>query len=253
MLDAQVWATRVVQRLLAHLTLASADGLLYRVDSRLRPSGSQGTLVTSLAAFSAYHDREHGSPRGAALWERQALLRARPVAGDVSLGSEVVSRVLEPVAASPAPSDVGAQVSAMRRNLDAPGDVSIDPKKGPGGLLDVEFAAQGLLMRKGWREASTRRALERLEAGGVLDSETREQLVGAYDLLRRVENRLRLMYARTEVFAPRSGPGLVRLARQLGGVGSDAPQRLVRELDATMRRVRATFDELMRDEANPTP
>ena len=248
-IDATEWAARVSQRLLSHLTLPSAEGVLYRVDARLRPSGSQGPLVTSLEAFSRYHGAHEDGPaaRGAALWERQALLRARGIAGDEALCDAVSIRTLDAVAAQPAPPDVGAQIAEMRFRLDAVGPGGgVYPKKGPGGLLDIEFLTQFLQIQHGIRVPSTRRALDRLIGERWLDEEIGHELQRSYELLRRVESRLRLLYWRPDVFVPPSGPGLTRLARQLGDAGADAGPRLLRDLNRCMARVREVFREIVR-------
>jgi len=245
--EAAEWASRVAQRLLSSLTMPMVEGALYRVDSRLRPSGSQGPLVASVASLGAYHavGRPSGA-RQAALWERQALLRARPVAGDVALGERVVREVLDPaVYERPMPSGAAAQIAAMRRRLDAPVGMSIDPRRAPGGILDVEFAVQFLQLRHRVRAVSTREALPRLVDVGALSQDDAAALSAAHERLRRVESRLRLAYARPEVFVPLSGPGLAKLARQLGDAGAGAGERLLRDLRRTMERTRALFERLV--------
>ncbi len=237
------WAARLSQRLLNHLTVPGAEGILYRVDARLRPSGTQGQLVTSLRAFAEYHGVYDAAPvRGAALWERQALLRARPIAGDPPLCQAIVARVLEPVARQAMPADAGAQIADMRARLDvsASGPV-LYPKKGPGGLLDVEFLTQFLEIQYSVRIPSTRRALETLLEQGWVPADDALELARSYERLRRVESRLRLRYWRPDVFVPASGPVLDRLARQLGDAGAEAGPRLWRDLTRTMARTREIF------------
>ena len=91
---------RVAQRLISYLALPLREGALYRIDTRLRPSSSAGPLVVSFEALARYHERGRPggggeAPRAARLWERQALLRARPVAGDAALFARAQSEVLE--------------------------------------------------------------------------------------------------------------------------------------------------------------
>lgn len=244
-IDAGEWAARVAQKVLSHLTMPTVEGLLYRVDARLRPSGSAGPLVASLAAFGAYHRGETPQGRGAALWERQALLRARFVSGDHSLGAQLEREVLEPVARRPVPDDVARQIHDMRLLLDVTPAYGTDPKKGPGGLLDVEFATQLLCIVHGLREPSTIRALDLLRERGILGADAHAELTSAWHFLRRIESRLRLIYGRPEVFVPRSGEGLARIARQLGDPAPEGGERLLRELDRTMRRTRGWFDRIV--------
>jgi len=224
--------------------MTGAEGVLYKVDARLRPSGTQGALVTSLESFAHYHEAH--APRSAALWERQALLRARPVAGDPTLLDAVTETVLDPVARQPAPPDVGQQIGEMRRRLDETGaDGSIFPKKGPGGLLDIEFLTQLLEIRHGLRVPSTRRAIDVLVEHGAIDNTVGAELHRHFEALRRIGSRLRLLYGRADVFVPPSGPGLTRLARQLGDAGADGGARLRRDLVRTMSRMRELFEQIV--------
>lgn len=244
-LDAEDWAARVCQRLASHLTLPMAEGILYRVDTRLRPSGSSGPLVTSLQAFAGYHLDAGAHKRSAALWERQALLRARFIAGDRELGEQVDRQVLDVVAAASPPDDSSAQIADMRGRLEKPLAYGIDPKKGPGGLVDIEFAVQSLLITHRLRAASTLDAIEMLRlAKGVTDA-VADEWDESWRFFRRVESRLRLMYGRSEVFVSREGPGLVRLARQLGDAAPDGGARLLRDLNRHMTRTRGHFERLV--------
>ena len=247
-IDADEWASRVCQRMLSLVTLPTAEGVLYRVDTRLRPSGSAGPLVVSLDAFGRYH-RGEVPGRDAALWERQALTRARVVAGDGALARRVEAEVLDVVARRPLPEGAALTLRDMRRALDHMPSQGLDPKKGPGGLLDLDFLAQWFAMRLGWRDGSTRSILEGLRDEGLVDRSMMSMVLGAWHRLRHIERRLRLMYGRSEVYVPRQGGGLELLARQLGGAGAHAGAILLNELDATMNRVRATFDALMSDAA----
>jgi glutamate-ammonia-ligase adenylyltransferase len=126
------------------LTVQTRAGRLYEVDTRLRPDGSKGLLVGSLDAFVAYqHSR-------AWTWEHQALLRARPVAGDVALNAALAGVRREVLAAPRGLAAVLDEVSQMRRRWRAERDRSdaahIDLKQGRGALLDIEFALQGLAL-----------------------------------------------------------------------------------------------------------
>ncbi|MFM2152631.1 MAG: hypothetical protein RL199_1066 [Pseudomonadota bacterium] len=245
-IDAEEWASRVCQRMLSLVTLPTAEGVLYRVDTRLRPSGSAGPLVVSLDAFGRYH-RGEVRGRNAELWERQALTRARVVAGEATLGRRVEGEVLDIVSKRPLPEGVGRSLGAMRHALDNMPSHGIDPKKGPGGLLDLDFLAQFFALQRGWRTGSTRAILERLREGALIERAKAQVLLSAWHRLRHVERRLRLMYGRAEVYVPRQGRGIEVLARQLGGAGAHAGEQLVRELVRTMAQVREAFDALVVD------
>jgi glutamate-ammonia-ligase adenylyltransferase len=143
-LDGARWYQRLAQRVMNWLTVLTRAGRLYEVDTRLRPDGSKGLLVVSLDAFDAYQRSR------AWTWEHQALLRARPVAGDPLL-SAALAEVRRQVLAVPRDSAaVRAEVSDMRRRWRAERDRSdaarLDLKQGPGALLDIEFALQGLVL-----------------------------------------------------------------------------------------------------------
>src|SRR5690606_31738762 len=108
---AQEHCVRMAQRLISVVETPTAEGICYEVDSRLRPSGNQGALVTSLAGIAAYYEGE------AQLWERQALLRARPVAGDPELGArfEAVRRA---ALRRPLPPDAAAEIHRIRLRME---------------------------------------------------------------------------------------------------------------------------------------
>jgi glutamate-ammonia-ligase adenylyltransferase len=138
------WYQRLAQRVMNWLTVQTRAGRLYEVDTRLRPDGSKGLLVGSLDAFVAYqHSR-------AWTWEHQALLRARPVAGDAALNAALAGVRREVLAAPRATAAVLDEVSQMRRRWraerDRSDDARLDLKQGRGALLDIEFALQGLVL-----------------------------------------------------------------------------------------------------------
>ncbi|MGH8159866.1 MAG: bifunctional [glutamate--ammonia ligase]-adenylyl-L-tyrosine phosphorylase/[glutamate--ammonia-ligase] adenylyltransferase [Rhodanobacter sp.] len=138
------WYQRLAQRVMNWLTVLTRGGRLYEVDARLRPDGSKGLLVSSLDAFAAYQRSR------AWTWEHQALLRARPVAGDVALNAELAEVRREILAVPRERTAVLAEVSSMRSRWRAERDRSderqLDLKQGHGGLLDIEFALQGLVL-----------------------------------------------------------------------------------------------------------
>jgi glutamate-ammonia-ligase adenylyltransferase len=138
------WYQRLAQRVMNWLTVLTRAGRLYEVDTRLRPDGSKGLLVSSIDAFVAYQ-------KGRAwTWEHQALLRARPIAGDAALKNQLadIRRVILGKARDA--TEVLADVSNMRQRWRAQRDRSdnlqIDLKQGQGALLDIEFSLQGLVL-----------------------------------------------------------------------------------------------------------
>jgi len=208
--------SRVAQRLLGALRQRTLRGRLYELDTRLRPSGSQGLLVSSLSAWQRYH-AETARP-----WERQALIKLRPVAGDPTLGREAARLAEAFVYGAPArPREVADQVAAMRtrieRELGMPGDL----KAGAGGVIDVEFAAQYLQLAHGHafpalRTTGTSPALRAAALCGVAPAPTTELLDQGYRFLRGIEHRLRVVHDQPIHRLPDTKLELDRLARRAG-------------------------------------
>jgi glutamate-ammonia-ligase adenylyltransferase len=236
---------RVAQRLISHLTLPLREGILYRIDTRLRPSGSAGPLVISFEALANYHLRE------ARLWERQALLRARPVAGDRDLFARAFAQVLEPSLYRPidqatAAKDLLAMRERMEREIAAESPGRYHSKLGRGGVVDVEFAVQFLQLVHGGRQpsvrsASTPQALAALLSAGLLAPQDHAPLLRGYRFLRRLESRLRIVRDRSVDRLPETGLELLRLARRMGYSGPKAGEELLGEYERTAAEVRAAF------------
>ncbi len=211
---------RVAQRVVRLLSMPHRDGAGYDVDARLRPSGTQGMLVTSLGAFARYHGLTGERPMAAAAgaWERQALLRSRFVAGDARVAGEAAELIDRAVFAAgpPDPSDVHRMRLRMEQELgkERPGRYNL--KTGRGGLVDVEFAVQWAQLGHGIREPDTLRALARLSAAGHIDPDDATVLRGGYEFLRRVEQRVQIVHRSSSHLLEESAPGLLVLARRLG-------------------------------------
>ena len=139
--NAQTWFTRLTQRLITALTAPTAEGDLYEVDMRLRPSGRAGPVAVSLASFRNYQFDD------AWTWEHMALTRLRPVAGDRALGQEVMAIGAEAICArarSEKRKAIPGDIADMRRTLyrEKPGQGLWDLKTAEGGLIDIEFMVQ---------------------------------------------------------------------------------------------------------------
>ncbi|HET6435159.1 MAG TPA: bifunctional [glutamate--ammonia ligase]-adenylyl-L-tyrosine phosphorylase/[glutamate--ammonia-ligase] adenylyltransferase [Xanthomonadaceae bacterium] len=186
-LDASRWFVRLAQKLVALLATSTGAGRLYEVDVRLRPDGAKGLLVSTLASYADYQ-RER-----AWTWEHQALVRARCVAGDASLcaGFEAVrgdtlARDRDPAALA---EDVAAMRRRMRAELDRSDAARFDLKQGAGGLVDLEFLLQCLVLRDAQAHPAllaprdTPGLLRALAQAGVLDADTGEALLAAHATL----------------------------------------------------------------------
>jgi [glutamine synthetase] adenylyltransferase / [glutamine synthetase]-adenylyl-L-tyrosine phosphorylase len=210
-------ATQLAAGLIRTCSQSTAEGALFPVDPNLRPEGRDGPLVRTLASHVAYYHR------WAKTWEFQALLKARPVAGDRELGQAYLE-ALSPMVwqASRRPHFV-ADVQAMRRrvigNL-APGEAPRELKLGPGGLRDIEFAVQLLQLVHGrtdesLRERGTLPALAALARGGYVGREDAASMAAAYRFLRTVEHLLQLRQLRRTHTLPEDPAALRRLGRAL--------------------------------------
>ncbi len=202
--------------------MAICGQVAWPVDAALRPEGAHGPLVRTLASHLAYYKK------WARTWEFQALLKARPAAGDLSLGQRWLDE-LQPLIwhAAERPEAV-ADIRSMRRRITdsvpaAERDREI--KRGPGGLRDIEFAVQLLQLVHGrgdeaLRSPSTLDSLRALTAGGYVGRADGEALERAYQFLRTVEHRLQLQKLRRTHTVPADQGGLRWLAQALGYRGS---------------------------------
>ena len=236
---------RIAQKLISHLTLPLREGFLYRIDTRLRPSGSAGPLVVSFDALASYHGRE------ARLWERQALLRLRPVAGDEPLFERAFAQVIEPSVYRPIDRAAAAkELLSMRERIEreiadeSPG--RYNSKLGRGGLVDVEFAVQFLQLAHGAddpqiRSANTPQALGLLLEHGHLAAQDHAPLARGYRFLRRLESRLRIVRDRSVDRLPEGGAELLRLARRMGYSGPRAGDDLLSDYQRTAAGIRQAF------------
>ncbi len=228
--EAAAFFSRRAQAVIRLISEPHVTGPGYELDTRLRPSGSQGMLVTSLEAFARYHAVPLGTGEPAegavgataASWERQALLRARFAAGDAELGTR--AQQIAERAAYGGPPPEGSELHRMRlrlqRELGRERADRRDLKAGRGGLLDVEFAVQYLQMRHGHdprvHTQDTADALEALATQGYIDFAEYEPLREGYRFLRRVEQRLHVERGRSSSVLETEGPALRAVARSLG-------------------------------------
>jgi len=182
-------AERVMRLLMAY----TKEGMCYRVDTRLRPEGSKGPLVQALSAFKLYYEKE------AALWERQALLKARPVAGSEKLGRQFICMIDKAVFEN-IPETLSQDIKEMRERIErelSKEDGQYDIKFGPGGIEEIEFLVQYLQMKHGrkyigLRTPNTLRAISRLIRLNILDREEGSLIYKAYVFYRSLETYLRL-------------------------------------------------------------
>jgi glutamate-ammonia-ligase adenylyltransferase len=258
--DAAERFVRIAQRVLRLVSMPHGDGPGYELDTRLRPSGNQGLLVVSKGAFAQYHAsrKTEAADVGAARaedWERQALLKARVCAGDETLGAEVMRIAYEAAyeRGAPPPERVHHLRTRMERELagerrKGPGPARFDLKLGRGGLVDVEFAVQWLQMKHGVdpriRTTETETALGALEVCGYLDPSLAGALREGYHLLRRLEQRLRVLHGTSAQLLEEGALGLAPLARRMGmrdGPWGSAADALLVRYAAVTQDVRMAY------------
>ena len=234
-------ASAEVIRLLSEPT---AEGIALRVDPTLRPGGRGGALARSLAAMGEYYASQ------ALTWERQALIKARPVAGDLGVGRAFVELVAPFVYREELPPHAIDEVRRVKVRLEeyvrARGKAGVEVKRGWGGIRDVEFAVQLLQIVHGHRderlrEPNTLRALSVLSEEGYVAEDDAEALAGAYRFLRRLEHRLQMVRDLQTHELPSDRASLVRLARSLG---MDGPDELKAEYERQTTLVRGLHERL---------
>jgi glutamate-ammonia-ligase adenylyltransferase len=247
----QTRATKLAARVIEFMSQHTGEGMLFTVDARLRPDGEKGPLASSLEAHRDYYLRR------AQLWERQALLKARIVAGDADLGKTFLQMVHQIVFERSLTAQEVKEIRAMRRRIETErGDQSnraFEFKTGPGGLIDVEFLIQTLQLRHGHahpqlRTAHTLAALNRLTALGLVEEEESTRLRAHYLFLRRIESVLRRMDNTSVSHLPTDEREQARLAKRLGFASRDdflGTYRLGAE------RIRKIYEQGMEAAAKP--
>ncbi|MFF3416356.1 bifunctional [glutamine synthetase] adenylyltransferase/[glutamine synthetase]-adenylyl-L-tyrosine phosphorylase [Streptomyces sp. NPDC002698] len=238
-------ATRLASHMMRICSETTVEGSIWPVDANLRPEGRNGPLVRTLSSHLAYYQR------WAKTWEFQALLKARPVAGDLELGEEYVATLAPLVWHAAERENFVADVQKMRRrvveNIPA-AEIERELKLGPGGLRDVEFAVQLLQLVHGRadttvRSGTTLDALKALAAGGYVGRADAVQLDEAYRFLRSMEHRIQLFRLRRTHLVPRDEADLRRIGRSLG-LRVDPVKELNREWKRHAAVVRRLHEKL---------
>lgn len=238
--EALAVGTRLATGLQRVCSGTSAEPALWPVDAALRPEGKQGPLVRTLASHVAYYER------WAATWEFQALLKARPVAGDAALGRDYRDAVEDFVWSAVNRENFVEDAQAMRRRVEEhvpPAEADRQIKLGKGGLRDVEFTVQLLQLVHGRTDERihsphTLTALAALAAGGYVGREHAARMGECYRFLRALEHRVQLFRLRRTHLLPTADEDLRRLARSLG-TGAEGADGLQRRWRATRREVRS--------------
>lgn len=225
---------RVVGEVVRLLSARTDRGQAYRVDLRLRPEGHRGPLARSLASTLSYYDSLGRT------WERQALIKIRPVAGDLQLGDEFL-RGIEPFVyrrylGFAEINEIKAIKRRIEQKAQQAGVGKTEVKTGRGGIRDIEFAIQFLQLLNGGglpglRQRNTLKAMQALAAAGCLTATEFQILDDAYRFLRRTEHRLQLLFDLATHKLPENSDELHKLAMRMG-----YSEREERAVEPTMRR-----------------
>ncbi|MDX5378932.1 MAG: bifunctional [glutamate--ammonia ligase]-adenylyl-L-tyrosine phosphorylase/[glutamate--ammonia-ligase] adenylyltransferase, partial [Halomonas sp.] len=245
-LEHQEYFTKLGQKLIAALDAVTADGFVFRVDMRLRPLGDGGPLVGNFSSLAAYY-QDQGRE-----WERYAMLKARPVAGDLGAGGELLGNLRPFVYRKYL--DFGAIESLremkalINREVKRRG-MQANIKLGPGGIREVEFVVQAFQLIRGGRDTelqvtSLRTALTRLPALGLLPQDVVDELEPDYVFLRDLEHALQALEDRQTQSLPDDELDRERIALALEL--EDWPA-VVARLDEVRGRVRQHFDAVIAD------
>ena len=238
------------QRLVNVLTRSTAEGFLYRTDLRLRPWGRSGPLVVSCDAYVDYLNKN------AMLWEKQALLKARVIAGDFEAGQQFLKQAESHI--------FGESIDSIRQNiqemkgrieseLQRKGRAWGEVKSGEGSIRDIEFVTQFLQLAHGGRHPEIRSfntldALVRLADFGFLQADEFRQLSTGYVFLRTVEHALQLMHNKQTHSLPEDRRELAYLARRLDFPGTD---HFLEHYDEYCSSIRSIYKKYIEESERP--
>ena len=252
--------TRLARDLVTLMEQRDSNGYVFRVDLRLRPDPASTPLAIALPAALAYYESV------AQTWERAALIKARPVAGDLALGRRFLEAIRPFVWRRHLDFAAIADIRAMKRRMDdhngghrQTGGAAVtqllgrDLKLGQGGIREIEFCAQTLQLVWGGRNPSLRQpgtlaALVAARQAGHLSGAVVEALAAAYALLRRAEHRLQMVADRQTHALPDTAKGFAAFAIFMG---HESPAPFAEALLASMQIVHAHFADLLAAPADP--
>jgi len=246
--------TKVGEGLTQRIAGISSEGQVFRVDLGLRPGGKDGDLVQSQRALLSYYRT------WARTWERQALIKVRPCAGDRRLGESVARALKEQMHPPGSSSFIALEIKEMKDRIDEDlsraGRGDLDLKLGRGGIRELEFGVQALQLAHGkaepWvHESNTLRALHRLADKSLVSYGEHAGLAQAYGFLRKTEHRLQLERNRQTDLLPSEEPALRILSRRMGYLDPGGKRDFLGELEGHRRAVREFYDRVFNRLAQP--
>ncbi|MBN1627141.1 MAG: glutamate-ammonia-ligase adenylyltransferase [Deltaproteobacteria bacterium] len=239
--------SKLMGEVISDLSSYTEEGYAYRVDMRLRPFGSSGELISSIKSIMKYYEMS------ASLWEIQAAIKMRPVAGNLLLGYDLMKQINAVIKRPREHRRIAESIDGMRKlavqTYSKQLKDTVDIKSGIGGIRDVEFMVQGLQLMhapdKGiGYEGNTMLAIESLSEAGILPYQTAESLKEDYVFLRRTEHCLQLLEDRQVHAIPGDRNELSALSKRMLGVDANADQFMDR-LNACLKRVREIYKTFM--------
>lgn len=249
--SAHEWFSRLGNRLISVLSVPTAEGVVFEIDTRLRPSGQKGPLVSSLESFREYHRTT------SKLWEKQSLVKARSVVGPEHLRGEVDQIVAECVLRTETTAEDLQEIARLRRRMEKElaqeGPTHVDLKTGAGGLVDVEFYVQGNILMHASRHPevlchNTLEALAALRNAALVDDHSFKVMDTGYRFLTTLEDRLRLMEHRSVDRMALEGEKLRGLARRMGYEEGNE-QQLVDDYFVTTQAIREIYNSFFEEGA----
>jgi glutamate-ammonia-ligase adenylyltransferase len=243
---------RLGQALINTLTYNTGEGFLYRVDMRLRPWGSSGALVYSVEAHAAYLQKHAG------LWERQAMLKARPIAGNLELGYAFLRQVA-PFIYQADGAEARAEIHRLKQRIEQQlkqnGRGWGEVKLGQGSIRDIEFVTQYLQLAYSHKlpanadgATNTLKTLANLYAADILPGDEYRMLTDGYIFLRTVEHHLQLMHYRQTHTLPADEQALAHLAHRLGFQSAQAGANFKARYHQHSAVIRAIYQRHLTDE-----
>ncbi len=254
-IEPQTFFVRIAQGIARVLQQRTGDGYVFRVDLRLRPDPSSTPVAVSTEFALGYYEREGRT------WERAAMIKAQPCAGDITAGEALLAELAPFVWRRHLDFTALGDIHEMKRQMHAfrgHRDIAVEGhniKQGRGGIREIEFFVQTQQLIAGGRHPqlrvrSTLHALDLLADGGWIAREVRDELAAAYEFLRRVEHRLQMVGDEQTHTLPEEADAMTRFARFLGYADRDA---FAAELICHLERVQTHYTKLFEGEPARAP
>ena len=238
---------KFAERMIQNLSQSTAEGYLYRVDTRLRPESGAGPLARSVQSYLLYYES-----RGE-LWERQMLIKARPVGGDIAFGERFLQQLTPFIYPRTFIHHPATEIARIKARIEAANAEAENIKVRAGGIRDIEFIVQALQLVNGGKNAGVRsgntlQAINQLASQQLLSEGETAALTQAYVFYRTLEHRLQIMFNTQTHTVPSDTAAQTRVARQVGLASAEELQRVSAEHLSVVKKI---FDTVMVPEAGP--